>query len=158
MTAQFVIPCDADRAYFDELGRFLESHRAYIDVSNFTIATPLPGTDLYDDALNGNPELADRSVVSHPAFSLFTALAPTQLEPREFYDQVARVHRVANQFELDWTALENLGRVVVRSPWLLPKILRLPSHLRNLTRPDMFMRTHREVQGERLFHTGGRRG
>jgi magnesium-protoporphyrin IX monomethyl ester (oxidative) cyclase len=151
VTAQFVIPCDADRAYFDELARFLEAHREYIDVSNFTIATPLPGTDLYDDALKSHPELADRSVVRHPAFSLFTALAPTQMEAPDFYDQVARVHKVANQFELDWTALENLGAVAVRSPWLLPKILRMPSHVRNLTRPDMFLRTHREVQGERLL-------
>jgi hypothetical protein len=73
------------------------------------------------------------------------------MEPGEFYEQVARAHRVANQFELDWTALENLGRVVVRSPWLIPRILRMPSHLRNLTRPDMFLRTHREVQGERFL-------
>ncbi len=151
VTAQFVIPCDADRAYFEDLVRFLESHREYIDVSNFTIATPLPGTELYDDVLKSHPEIADRSVVSHPAFSLFTALSPTRMEPREFYGQVARVHRVANQFELDWTSLENLGRVVVRSPWLLPKVLRMPSHLSNLMRPDMFLHTHREVQGERLL-------
>lgn len=151
VTAQFVIPCDADRAYFDELARFLESHRPYIDVSNFTIATPLPGTELYEDVLTKHPELADRRVVSHPAFSLFTALTPTRMEPSEFYDQVARVHRVANQFELDWTALENLGRVAVRSPWLLPNVLRLPSHLKNLTRAETFLSTHREVQGERLL-------
>jgi magnesium-protoporphyrin IX monomethyl ester (oxidative) cyclase len=151
VTAQFVIPCEADGAYFDELARFLESHRAYIDVSNFTIATPLPGTELYGDALKRLPDLADRSVVSHPAFSLFTALTPTRMAPREFYHQVARVHEVANQFELDWTALENLGRVAVRSPWLLPNVLRLPSHLRNLTSPETFLATHREVQGERLL-------
>jgi radical SAM superfamily enzyme YgiQ (UPF0313 family) len=151
VTAQFVIPCGADKAYFDELTRFLEAHREHIDVSNFTIATPLPGTELYEDTLKTHPELADRRVVSHPAFSLFTALSPTTMHPREFYEQVARVHRVANQFTFDWTALENLGVVAARSPWLLPGILRLPSHLGNLTRPDMFLRTHREVQGERLL-------
>lgn len=151
VTAQFVIPCDADRAYFDELARFLEAHRPYIDVSNFTIATPLPGTDLYTETLEGHPELADRSVVTHPAFSLFTALAPMHMEPGEFYEQVARVHRVAHQFELDWTALENLGVLTLRSPWLLPNVLRLPSHLKNLTSADMFLETHREVQGERLL-------
>jgi magnesium-protoporphyrin IX monomethyl ester (oxidative) cyclase len=154
VTAQFVIPCDADRVYFDELARFLEAHREYIDVSNFTIATPLPGTGLYQDTLAAHPELADRAVVKHPAFSLFTALAPTRMEPREFYAQVARVHKVASQFALDWTVLENLGIVAARSPWLLPNLLRLPSHLGNLTRPDMFLRTHREVQGERLLSKG----
>ena len=151
VTAQFVIPCDADRAYFDELARFLGSHRPYIDVSNFTIATPLPGTDLYTETLARHPEIADRSIVTHPAFSLFTALAPMRMEPREFYEQVARVHRVANQFEFDWTALENLGILTLRSPWLLPSILKLPSHLKNLTRAEMFLKTHREVQGERFL-------
>jgi hypothetical protein len=151
VTTQFVIPCDADMPYFDELARFLEAHREYIDVSNFTIATPLPGTELYEDTLKAHPELADRAVVKHEAFSLFTALAPTRMEPREFYAQVARVHKVANQFAFDWTVLENIGRVAARSPWLLPNILRLPSHLGNLTRPDMFLRTHREVQGNRLL-------
>jgi hypothetical protein len=92
--------------------------------------------------------------VRHPAFSLFTALSPTRMEPREFYEQVARVHRVANQFELDWTALENLGVVAWRAPWLLPNVLKLPFHLRNLTRPAMYLGTHREVQGERLLVRG----
>jgi magnesium-protoporphyrin IX monomethyl ester (oxidative) cyclase len=154
VTAQFVIPCDADRGYFDELARFLECHRGIIDVSNFTIATPLPGTELYAEALRSHPELSDRGRVRHPAFSLFTALSPTRMEPREFYEQVARVHRVANQFELDWTALENLGVVAWRAPWLLPKVLKLPFHLRNLTRPAMYLGTHREVQGERLLVRG----
>ncbi len=151
VTAQFVIPCDADRAYFDEMARFLEAHRGVINVSNFTIATPLPGTELYEDELRRHADLADRSVVTHPAFSLFTALSPMKMEPAEFYEQVARVHRVANRFELDWTALENLAIVALRSPWLLPNILRMPSHLKELTRAETFLSTHREVQGERLL-------
>lgn len=151
VTAQFVIPCDADREYFDELARFLVEHQDVINVSNFTIATPLPGTELYEQEIERRAELADRDVVTHPAFSLFTALSPMKLPPQEFYEQVARIHTIANRFELDWTALENLARVALRSPWLLPNILRLPSHLKHLTRAETFLDTHREVQGERLL-------
>ena len=151
VTAQFVIPCDADRAYFDELVRFLEEHRDAINVSNFTIATPLPGTELYEAELAHRAELADRAVVTHPAFSLFTALSPMRMEPAEYYEQVARVHRVANRFGFDWTLLENLGIVAMRSPWLLPNIFKMPGHLKGLTRAETFLETHREVQGDRLL-------
>ena len=151
VTAQFVIPCEADQAYFDELAHFLKEHRQIINVSNFTIATPLPGTELYDNLLEKHAELADRNVVTHPAFSLFTALSPTQMNTNDFYEQVARIHQVANQFKLDWTAIENLGSVALRSPWLLPNILKMPFHLNGLTRPETFLDTHREVQGERVF-------
>jgi len=151
VTAQFVIPCDADRVYFDEMARFLDEHRDVINVSNFTIATPLPGTELYESELSRHTELADRGVVTHPAFSLFTALSPMKMEPAEFYEQVARVHRVANRFTFDWTALENLAIVALRSPWLLPSVLKMPAHLKALTRAETFLATHREVQGERLL-------
>ncbi len=67
VTAQFVIPCDANRAYFDEMVRFLESHRRWIRTSNFTVATPLPGTELYLQSLKESPELADRNAVSYAA-------------------------------------------------------------------------------------------
>jgi magnesium-protoporphyrin IX monomethyl ester (oxidative) cyclase len=151
VTGQFVIPCDADRAYFDELVRFIDAHREWIRVSNFTIATPLPGTDLYKEVLEEHPELADRKVVTHPAFSLFTALAPMKMAPVEFYEQVARVYKAANQFQFDWTALENLFLVAILSPWLLPTVLKIPWRVGRLTRGEIFMQTHREVQGERLL-------
>ena len=151
VTAQFVIPCEADEAYFDELERFLVEHRDAINVSNFTIQTPLPGTELYEEEALRRAELTDRGVVTHPAFSLFTALSPMTLPPRHFYEQVARIHRVANQFKLDWTAVENLGIVALRSPWLLKNVLKMPSHLRGLTNAETFVRTHHEVQGERLM-------
>jgi len=152
VTAQFVIPYDADRAYFDELVRFLEAHHQWIQVSNFTIATPLPGTELYEQSLHDQPELADRSQVSHAAFSLFTALCPMKMDPVEYYAQVARVYKAANQFHFDWTVFENLFTVALHSPWLLSRMFKMPWHLRHLTDGETFLKTHREVQGERLLN------
>jgi magnesium-protoporphyrin IX monomethyl ester (oxidative) cyclase len=151
VTGQFVIPLDADKTYFDEMVRFIEDHRRWIKVANFTIATPLPGTDMYNDLLKHFPDLADRSEVSHPAFSLFTALSPTRLEPVEFYEQVARIYKAANQIHFTWEAWRQCWIMAVKSPWLIPRLVKMPGVLRALTRPEMYMLTHREVQGERLL-------
>ncbi len=149
VTAQFVIPCEADRAYFDEIVRFVKEHRRWIRAANFTIATPLPGTELYKQVLAGAPDLADRRRVRHPAFSLFTALTPTRLESGEFYEQVARVFREANQAAFR-PEIVRQGLLTLRhSPWLIPRLTRIPGALRALTDPRTFLQTHREVQGER---------
>lgn len=150
VTAQFVIPCDASGAYFDEIVRFLKAHRPWIRTSNFTIATPLPGTELYEEALKASPELADRRVVTHPAFSLFTALTPTRLELPDFYEQVARVFRAANQVGFRPAAVRQLLVMALRSSWLIPRMLKAPKALRALTDPRTFLEVHRRVQGGRL--------
>lgn len=151
VTAQFVIPCGADRAYFDEIVRFLKAHRRWIRTSNFTVATPLPGTTLYAESVKGSPELADRKVVSHPAFSLFTALTATRLDMREFYEQVARVFRAANQVRFKFDGVRSIYRMAVHSPWLIPCLLKAPKALRALTDPRTFLEVHRQVQGNRLI-------
>jgi radical SAM superfamily enzyme YgiQ (UPF0313 family) len=155
VTAQFVIPCDADRAYFDEIVRFLNTHRRWIRTSNFTVATPLPGTPLYEESLKESPELADRNAVSHPAFSLFTALTPTHLDVREFYEQVARVFRAANQVRITLDAVRQIFRMAIHSPWLIPRLAKAPMALRALTDPGTYLEVHQQVQGDRLIGTGG---
>lgn len=150
VTAQFVIPCDADRAYFDEIVRFLDAHRRFIQTSNFTVATPLPGTDLYKESLRASPELADRTIVSHPAFSLFTALTPTRLELPEFYAQVARVFRAANHVRFRLEGVRQIAAMALRSAWLVPTLLKAPRAFRALTDPRTFLEVHEQVQGGRL--------
>jgi magnesium-protoporphyrin IX monomethyl ester (oxidative) cyclase len=151
VTAQFVIPCDADRAYFDEIVRFLDAHRRWIRTSNFTVATPLPGTDLYIDALKTMPELADRKAVRHDAFSLFTALLPMKIEGREFYEQVARVFRAANHVRFSLGAVHQVWLMALHSPWLVRRMLKASRTLRALTDPETFLEVHRQVQGDRLL-------
>jgi hypothetical protein len=149
--AQFVIACDADRAYFDEIVRFLEAHRRWIRTCNFTIATPLPGTVLYEESLKASPELADRKAVSHAAFSLFTALTATRLDMPEFYEQVARVFRAANQVHFRLDGVRSMYRMAVHSSWLIPRLWKAPKALRALTDPRTFLEVHQQVQGNRLL-------
>jgi len=151
VTAQLVIPCEADRNYFDEIVRFLEEHRPWIKTTNFTIATPLPGTDLYEESLATHPDLADRSAVSHAAFSLFTALTPIHLDPREFYEQVARVYRAANHVSFTRSGVRGIWQLATRNPWLLPNVIRMPFVLRGLIQPETYVDVHRRVQGDRLL-------
>jgi len=106
---------------------------------------------LYAESLKESPELADRNAVTHPAFSLFTALTPTCLEVREFYEQVARVFRAANQLHFSLDAIRQVYRMAVHSPWLIPRLAKAPRALRALTDPGTFLEVHRQVQGDRLI-------
>lgn len=101
--------------------------------------------------LERSPELADRRRVAHPAFSLFTALEPTRLEPVEFYSQVARVFREANQACFRPEIVRQGLRTLRLSPWLIPRLSKIPGALRALTDPRTFLDTHRQVQGDRLL-------
>ena len=158
ITAQFVIPVDADEAYFDEMVRFLDAHRAWISVANFTIATPLPGTELYRHETRRHPELADRRAVRHPAFSLFTALTPTRLPLPEFYRQVARLYRGANRVRFNWPGVLHALQALARNPQVLGRLRRVPRLLAELGKPETWLEVHRAVQGERLFPETGRPG
>lgn len=151
VTAQFVIPCEAERKDFDEIVRFIREHRRWIRTANFTVATPLPGTVLYKSMLEADPNLADRSIVTHPAFSLFTALAPTRLPAEEFYEQIARLYREANQVRFSLEGASQLLTTAKTSPWLLGRVARMPVSLRRLTSARTYLRAHRETQGERFM-------
>lgn len=151
VVAQMVIPCDASEGDFDDMERFLREHRPWLRGANFTIATPLPGTDLYTQAVAASPELADRRRVSHPGFSLFTALTPTRLEPRRFYERVATLYRTSHQARLRPEIVRQGVATLLRSPWLIPRLTRIPAGLRALTRPAAFLEAHTMVQGRRLL-------
>jgi len=145
VTVQMVIPCDADEAYFDEMVRFIDEHRPWINVTNFTIATPLPGTVLYDQTLRDVPELVDRQRITFQAFSLFTALLPTALPLAEFYGQVARLYRTANQIHFSWDTAWQLTLSAFRTPAGIPRLIRIPGLASALTRAETFQRIHDQV-------------
>lgn len=145
VNAQMVIPCDADRACFDEMARFIREHRRWINVTNFTIATPLPGTVLYGDAVRQVPELADRGRIRFPAFSLFTALLPTRLDLPEFYDQVARLYREANQIHFSLDTAGQLALSALRTPGHIRRLARIPRMAAALGRGGTWRRIHAET-------------
>jgi len=62
----------------------------------------------------------------------------------------------ANQVAFRPEIVRRTLRMLRRSPWLVPRLLRIPSALRALTDPRTFLETHREVQGERLLGPSSR--
>jgi hypothetical protein len=117
------------------------------------VATPLPGTVLYREMLNDHPELADRSRVRSAGFGLFTALTPTRLDPREFYERLADLYGTANHMRCQSGAAGRMFRGFLAAPWLAAKMIRVPRMLRALKDSQTFIEAHRAVQGDRLMTT-----
>jgi methyltransferase len=79
--ANFIVQPSWDEADFDRLSRTVDE--LGVDMPSFSVLTPLPGTDLYDDVrhelISDDPEL----------FDCYHTLFPTRLAPRRFYERVA---------------------------------------------------------------------
>lgn len=151
VSVQLVIPLDADHAYFDEVEKFWKEHEAWIRTMSATVATPLPGTVLYNDLIKTYPDLGDRSVIRHPGFSLYTALVPTRLDTEVFYERLARVFQVTKPSKIYKTRARGTLWNLVRFPWIIPKLARSMKHVRGLTKKETYLDMHRYSQGERLL-------
>ncbi|MBV1850716.1 B12-binding domain-containing radical SAM protein [Catellatospora tritici] len=79
--ANFIVRPGWDDADFDRLHRTIDE--LGVDMPSFSVLTPLPGTDLYDevrhDLISDDPEL----------FDCYHTLFPTRLDPARFYERVA---------------------------------------------------------------------
>jgi len=61
---------------------------------------------------------------------------------------MARVYAAANQARF---TTEIVRQVLLLSPWLVPRLVRIPKALRALTSAETFLESHRQVQGRRLL-------
>ncbi|MER7670427.1 radical SAM protein [Kitasatospora sp. NPDC096128] len=81
--ANFIVNPSWDEADFDRLTRTVEE--LGVDMPSFSVLTPLPGTDLYDEVrdqlIDDNPEL----------FDCYHTLFPTRLAPERFYERLSRL-------------------------------------------------------------------
>ncbi len=87
--AYFVIDPDFDKKDFEELSEYIEKRRLTQPV--FTIFTPFPGTDIYEEmkgGLSSNYELFDFSHV----------VQPTKLPKKEFYRCFVNLYKKAYSF------------------------------------------------------------
>jgi radical SAM superfamily enzyme YgiQ (UPF0313 family) len=146
-TPNFIVDPDWDREDFDKLKRWIDETGAYN--SGFSVLTPLPGTDLWDEV---EPHVNTRD---WELFDIAHAVLPTKLPLREFYAEYAGLwkHAMDTRYRLE-------GRF--RTYMLLVAALATgkvtPSALRKgmrigmgnvLSSPDSFLRAHNE-SAERL--------
>jgi methyltransferase len=86
--ANFIAQPTWDDADFDQLVRTIE--HLDVDMPSFSVLTPLPGTDLYDDTADGfisdEPEL----------FDCYHTLLPTRLPLERFYARMAGLLQMAS--------------------------------------------------------------
>ena len=84
VTSAFIVNPDYGHKEFTRLREYIARHR--ISVPQFTVLTPLPGTDLFkeieDKILTKNYELYD----------FLHSVLPTKLEPPEFYKEFASLY------------------------------------------------------------------
>lgn len=96
MFPMFIVRPEFDRQDFEELRKHCFS--LGLDFIGFSVLTPLPGTDLYeetkDDLISTNYDFVD----------FFHTLLPTKLPVQEFYKELVRLYKrsrpIKNQFKL----------------------------------------------------------
>lgn len=84
VTGSFIVDPEYGLADFQRLRQYLRKHR--VDNPSFSILTPLPGTDLFQ-------QIGERLVTTnYELFDLYHAVVPTKLDLLTFYQQFASLY------------------------------------------------------------------
>ncbi len=140
----FIVDPDWEREDFDRLKRWMDRHVTYN--AGFTVLTPLPGTDLWDEAKQ------DVATYDWALYDLFHSVLPTKLPLDEFYREVAGLwdwsrqvfyrHRGKAKFYFQLALGVVTGKV-------RPRMLRRGFDMaKALSDPDSFLQRHRESEAD----------
>jgi radical SAM superfamily enzyme YgiQ (UPF0313 family) len=139
-TPNFIVDPSWERSDFDKLKRWIDKTGAYN--SGFSVLTPLPGTDLWDDVKR------DVNTEDWELFDITHAVLPTRLPLDEFYRELAGLWRHALEVRyrirgrlathLKLVAALATGKVTVSA---LRKGMRMGDVL---GRPATFLKAHEE--------------
>jgi len=141
-TPNFIVDPSWDREDFEKLKRWVDETGAYN--SGFSVLTPLPGTDLWDET--------EASIQTNDweLFDIAHSVLPTKLPLDEFYREYAGLwkHALDVRYQVEGRIKTHLGlvaalatrRVTVSA---LRKGMRMGSRLAN---PESFLRAHRESE------------
>ncbi len=139
-TPNFIVDPSWDRQQFDDLKRWVDKTGAYN--SGFSVLTPLPGTDLWDEVK------ADVNTEDWELFDITHAVLPTKLPIKEFYAEYAGLwkHATDVRYKLNGRMKTHLGIVyALASGRLTLKALRKGMRMGSvLGHPESFLRAHGE--------------
>lgn len=91
----FIINFDFEKKDFDDLSRYLK--KIDVDIPSFSILTPFPGTDLYEEVK------ADMITDNYDLFDGMHALMPTKLPLKKFYNEYRKLILKKNMsFKKKW--------------------------------------------------------
>jgi len=141
-TPNFIVDPSWEHEDFEKLKRWVDETGAYN--SGFSVLTPLPGTDLWDEV---EPDVTTRD---WELFDIAHTVLPTKLPLDEFYREYAGLwqHAVDVRYKVHGkfrTHLELMAAVATRRVTLtaIRKGMRMGNVLSN---PDSFLRAHRESE------------
>lgn len=139
-TPNFIVDPSWDRKHFDDLKRWIDRTGAYN--SGFSILTPLPGTDLWDEVCD------EVNTEDWELFDIQHAVLPTRLPLEEFYAEFAGLwqhaldvrYRLRGRMRTNMTLLAALAtrRVTLKA---VRKGMRMGAVL---SEPESFLKAHRE--------------
>lgn len=109
---------------FDRLEAYLEAME--LDQPVFTILTPLPGTELWE-------ECRDRLVTdNYLQYDVMHAVLPTRLPLERFYERYARLFRYTTRHRRAWMSALNFVRLAAKgSAFVLPRFYRAFRQMRD---------------------------
>jgi len=144
-TPNFIVDPSWEREDFDKLKRWIDRTGAYN--SGFSVLTPLPGTDLWD-------EVKDEVVTEDwELFDITHSVLPTRLPLDEFYRELGGLwkHTMDVRYAAHGRLKVYLGLLAaLASRQVTFQALRKGMRMGTvLSRPETFLRAHRE-SGERL--------
>jgi len=138
-TPNFIIDPDWDRADFDNLKRWIDQTGAYN--SGFSILTPLPGTDLWDEVKD------DVVTQDWELFDIAHTVLPTKLPLEDFYREYAGMwrHALDVHYKIEGRMRTNLGLLLALATRKVTfGAMRKGMRMGNvLGRPESFLRAHR---------------
>jgi radical SAM superfamily enzyme YgiQ (UPF0313 family) len=107
-SAHFIVQPDYTEADFDRLFKYVCDMELFQPV--FTVLTPLPGTDLYQ-------ECCDRLAIDNfDCFDYVHSILPTKLERKEFYKQYVRLYAKSYSYRrYFWSVLKDLRSTLGRT-------------------------------------------
>ncbi len=142
-TPNFIVDPDWSKEDFDRLKRWIDRTGSYN--SGFSVLTPLPGTDLWDE-VKGELVTEDWEL-----FDITHTVLPTKMPLEEFYRELAGLwrHAVDLRYQLKGRLKVQLGLLAaLASGRVTPSALRKGMRMGNvLGRPGPFLRAHRESSG-----------
>ncbi|MGZ7079101.1 MAG: hypothetical protein ACXVJT_06780, partial [Thermoanaerobaculia bacterium] len=139
-TPNFIVDPAWDRDDFTRLRDWIEQMGAYN--SGFSILTPLPGTDLWDDA--------SRRVTTHDweMYDIVHAVLPTRLPLDEFYDEYSRLwrHVLDVRYRLRGKARTyiQLGAALATRRVTFSAVRKGMNMAKVFSKPETFLRAHHE--------------
>ena len=139
-TPNFIVDPSWDREDFDKLKRWIDDTGAYN--SGFSVLTPLPGTDLWDEVES------DVTTNDWELFDIAHTVLPTKLPLDEFYREYASLwkHAVDVRYRIEGKLRTHLGVIAaIATGRVTVNAMRKGMRMGNvLSNPQSFLRAHNE--------------